>query len=95
MIIKLIIPQKYIPKEGQSTIYIKNKEEYCIVQLNGKIYAMDNLCPHQGASMGMGDIVGDEIICPLHQYRFNIKNGSCNIERFKLQKYEVEIEFDI
>jgi nitrite reductase (NADH) small subunit len=55
---------------------------------------MDNLCPHQGASMGLGEIKGEEIICPLHQYRFNIKDGSCNIERFQLEKYEVEIEFE-
>lgn len=88
---KLIVPQKYIPKEGQTSIYINSGKEYCIIHLNGKIYAIDNLCPHQGASLGLGEIKGEEIICPLHQWRFNIKTGKCSVEKYDLERYEIEI----
>lgn len=87
----LFIPKKYIPKPNQTSIYIREGKEYCIIHKEGKIYAIDNLCPHQGASLGLGEIKGDEIICPLHQWRFNIKTGQCNVENHCVERYEVEI----
>jgi nitrite reductase/ring-hydroxylating ferredoxin subunit len=88
---KLKVPEKYIPESGKSTIYIHAKHEYLILNLHNKIYAIDNLCPHQNASLGLGEIIEDEVICPLHQYRFNIKTGVCNIENFCVERYDVEI----
>ena len=87
----LKVPRRYIPKEGQSSIYIHSKQEYCIVNLEGELHAIDNLCPHQSASLGLGEIKGDEIICPLHQYRFNLKTGACNIEKYGVSRYTVEV----
>lgn len=88
---KLVIPSKYIPKENQTSIYIVSGKEYCIINQKGKIYAIDNICPHQGASLGLGDIKGNEIICPLHQWRFNFKTGACSVEKYCVERYEVEI----
>ncbi|MBL7788925.1 MAG: Rieske (2Fe-2S) protein [Chitinophagales bacterium] len=88
---KITIPQKYLPKPQQTTIYIHNGKEYCIVNLDGKIYAIDNICPHQGASLSLGEIKGEEIICPLHQWRFNVKTGACNVEKYCVDRYQVEI----
>lgn len=86
---KLSVPQKYSPKPQQTSIFIQGDKEYCIVNLNGDIYAIDNICPHQGASLGLGEIKGDEIICPLHQWRFNVKTGACSVEKYCLERYEV------
>lgn len=88
---KLKVPQKYIPKPQQTSIFIQGGKEYCIVNLKGEIYAIDNICPHQGASLGLGEIKGEEIICPLHQWRFNVKTGACSVEKYCLEQYEVEI----
>jgi len=66
-------------------------KEYCIVHQKGKIYVIDNICPHQGASLGLGDIKGDEIICPLHQWKFNFKTGTCSVEKYCVEKYEIQI----
>jgi nitrite reductase/ring-hydroxylating ferredoxin subunit len=88
---KIIVPQKYIPKPQQTSIFIQGGKEYCIVNLNEKIYAIDNICPHQGASLGLGEIKGEEIICPLHQWRFNVKTGACSVEKYGLERYEVEV----
>jgi nitrite reductase/ring-hydroxylating ferredoxin subunit len=88
---KLPLPKKYIPKSQQTSIFIQGSKEYCIVNLKGEIYAIDNICPHQGASLGLGEINGEEIICPLHQWRFNVKTGACSVEKYCLEHYEVEI----
>jgi nitrite reductase/ring-hydroxylating ferredoxin subunit len=89
---KTVLPvdAKYLPKNGQtSIIYYKNKE-ICVINQEGNYYAIDNLCPHAGASLGIGRIDGDEILCPLHEFRFNFKNGLCSVERFKTSCYIVE-----
>ncbi|MCE2962188.1 MAG: Rieske (2Fe-2S) protein [Chitinophagales bacterium] len=88
---KISVPLKYIPKPQQTSIFIQGGKEYCIVNLNGEIYAIDNICPHQGASLGLGEIKGEEILCPLHQWRFNVKTGECNVEKYCVERYEVEI----
>ncbi len=39
-------------------------------------YVFDAFCPHRGASLIQGSInPQNEIICPLHQYRFELKTG--------------------
>jgi nitrite reductase/ring-hydroxylating ferredoxin subunit len=41
-----------------------------------EFYAFSSSCPHRGASLIEGSINGiGEIICPLHNYRFDIKTG--------------------
>jgi len=89
--LKLVVPSKYLPADNQTSIFIQSGREYCIINQSGKIYALDNLCPHQGASLALGDIKGDEIICPLHQWKFNFKNGQCSVEKYSVERYEVEI----
>lgn len=88
---KIDIPSKYIPKPNQTSIYINGRKEYCIVNKDNHIYAIDNICPHQGASLGLGEIKGEEIICPLHQWRFNVKTGACNVEKYCVETFEVEL----
>lgn len=39
------------------------------------LYAFQNKCPHQGAKLKGCWIEGDKVVCPLHQYKFDVKNG--------------------
>lgn len=47
-----------------------------VVNLGGEFFAIDNVCTHAYAELSDGKIIGDEIECPLHGARFNIKDGS-------------------
>lgn len=49
--------------------------EVAIFRLEGRFYAIENTCPHRGASLGEGKLAGEEVICPLHGWQFNIKTG--------------------
>jgi len=84
------VDPKYLPKEGQTTIFYYQNQEICIINQEGNYYGIDNLCPHAGASLGLGAIKGDEILCPLHEFRFNFKNGKCSVERFETSCYKIE-----
>ena len=38
-------------------------------------YAVDDLCTHDNGPLGEGTLWGDEIECPRHGARFNVKTG--------------------
>lgn len=47
-----------------------------LVRVSRDFYAFQGFCPHRGAPLFEGSLnVMNEIICPLHQYRFDIKTG--------------------
>ena len=47
----------------------------CLINLDGEYHAINDTCTHQDASLSDGEIVGDEIECPLHGGAFNIRTG--------------------
>jgi 3-phenylpropionate/trans-cinnamate dioxygenase ferredoxin subunit len=49
-----------------SIIFIKQKSKY---------YAFKNKCPHQGKPMDNCWVENDSIVCPFHQFQFNLESG--------------------
>jgi nitrite reductase (NADH) small subunit/3-phenylpropionate/trans-cinnamate dioxygenase ferredoxin subunit len=39
------------------------------------VYAMDDMCPHMGASLGAGHVCNGLVVCPWHGWRFRINDG--------------------
>lgn len=52
-----------------------NYEPIVLINFEGDFYALGDLCTHEEASLSDGEIVGDEIECPLHGGAFEIKTG--------------------
>ena len=46
-----------------------------LYNVDGDILATSDACPHQGASLSAGCIVGDYIECPVHFALFDIRTG--------------------
>ena len=46
-----------------------------VFTLDGKYYAIEDVCTHDGGELASGELEGEEIICPRHGARFNIKTG--------------------
>lgn len=44
----------------------------------GRIFAVDNRCPHKGGPLAEGMLAGDAVVCPLHAFRFELANGTCD-----------------
>ncbi len=61
----------------QKTILLRaGKHEICLGRTEKGFFAVQNHCPHQHESLHQGWLnTLDEIICPLHFYRFNLRNG--------------------
>ena len=49
--------------------------EVLFVLTADKIFAFKNKCPHQGAKLNGCKVEHGKVICPLHQYGFNVENG--------------------
>jgi len=63
---------------------------------DGELYAIDDTCTHQDASLSDGEISGDEIECPLHGGAFNIRTGApvCFPVVVAIEKYRVRVVGD-
>jgi nitrite reductase (NADH) small subunit len=58
-------------------------------------HAIDDLCPHMGASLAEGYLEQDTVTCPWHAWRFCIKNGSWEDNpRTKVDCFDVKVEGD-
>ena len=60
---------------GEMTYVEVGDEPVCLINLDGEFYAISDVCTHQEASLSDGEIVGDEIECPLHGGAFDIRTG--------------------
>ena len=69
-------------------------KEIALYEVEGEIYATDNLCTHGAARMSDGFLEGREIECPLHQGRFDVCSGQamCAPLTENIRTYPVRIE---
>ena len=73
-----------------------------LFNLKGQFYAIDNSCTHVGGSLVSGEIIDEDVICPLHGARFNIPTGKVlgppareNISTYKIRIDGDNIEIDV
>jgi 3-phenylpropionate/trans-cinnamate dioxygenase ferredoxin subunit len=81
-------------EEGKvKTIELKG-QPIAIARYQGKIYAVDNICTHDGGHLGEGNVIQGQIQCPRHGARFNLATGLVTRMPavFGINTYEVKIE---
>jgi ferredoxin-NADP reductase len=60
---------------GQVKAVAVNGAQIALCNVDGVYYAVDDTCPHRGASLAEGDLIGRELTCPLHGAIFDVTNG--------------------
>ncbi len=45
---------------------------------SGQIFAVDNRCPHKNGPLAEGMLAGNQIVCPLHAFRYDGTTGQCD-----------------
>ncbi|MFQ5879576.1 MAG: Rieske (2Fe-2S) protein [Dehalococcoidia bacterium] len=50
-------------------------QELCLARVEGKLYAVDNRCPHLKARLSNGSLAGTVLTCPWHGSRFDLRDG--------------------
>jgi naphthalene 1,2-dioxygenase system ferredoxin subunit len=51
-------------------------KDIALYQVEGEVFATDNICTHGHARLSDGFLEGREIECPLHQGRFDVCTGA-------------------
>lgn len=69
-------------------------KDIALYEVEGEIFATDNICTHGAARMSDGFLEGREIECPLHQGRFDVCTGKalCTPLTQDIKTYPVKIE---
>ena len=46
-----------------------------LANVDGKIYAVNNVCLHRGGPLGQGPLQGKMLICPWHGWGYDVTSG--------------------
>jgi glycine betaine catabolism B len=52
-----------------------NGQNICVVNVEGKYYALGSICTHEGGPLADGTLEGYEVECPWHNSRFDVRTG--------------------
>lgn len=80
--------------QGERKIVEINGQSIAVFNLAEKFYAIENTCPHQGGSLGEGELIGGDVVtCPLHAWTFNVKTGiNTKFDSIKIRSFPVKVE---
>jgi len=80
---------------GKSKPFKVNGRLVAVFNHDGQLHAIDDMCPHMGASLSDGHVEGCEVTCPWHAWSFDIRDGSwCDNRRLKVDTYSVRVVGD-
>ena len=61
---------------GQWQVVDVDGTQIAVFNLEGKYYAIEDVCTHDAGQLTGGAVEGDEIVCPRHGARFSIRTGA-------------------
>jgi nitrite reductase/ring-hydroxylating ferredoxin subunit len=82
-----------LDENGRLIIRI-GERKICLMQHEGQFHVFDHLCPHNKHSLFEGVInFKSEVVCPLHAYRFSLRDGvECEQRTAALKIHELTFE---
>ena len=81
--------------EGQGRAFEVAGKLVAVFQEGGEYFAIDDTCPHMGASLATGQLLEGVVTCCWHAWRFCIRDGSwADNPKLKVASYDVRVEGD-
>lgn len=79
-------------KEKVGQRFIIDDVEVAVFKVDGKVYALNNICLHQKASIIYDGFIEDgKVVCPAHGWQYDLKTGKIHQGVSGLDVYEVKI----
>jgi nitrite reductase/ring-hydroxylating ferredoxin subunit len=75
---------------GDRTVVEADGREILLLRVAGQLHAFDNACPHEGNPLVDGDVLGDQLECAYHAWRFDLRTGACLHGDEPATRYTVE-----
>src|SRR5215510_2563168 len=83
---------KDVPPGEAKAIRLENGHSIALFNVEGRIYATDNQCPHMGYPLTRGAIRNGILTCDWHGRSFDLEGGGCfNNQCNNLQTFPVEV----
>lgn len=89
-----------IPKDTGKHVEVDGRE-IALFKVDGKVYAIDHLCPHSGGPLAEGGLKNKIVTCPWHGWDFDVTTGQCSFNKaianatFKVQEKGNDIYVEI
>jgi nitrite reductase/ring-hydroxylating ferredoxin subunit len=81
-----------VPAGEAKAIRLEGGRSIALFNVNGRIYATDNQCPHMGYPLTRGAVRHGILTCDWHGRSFDLEGGGCfNYECDDLQTFPVEV----
>ncbi|MGW8465951.1 Rieske (2Fe-2S) protein [Pseudomonas sp. GL-B-19] len=89
------VPAGKFPQAGGRALFEFENKSLALFNVEGELFAIDDSCPHQGASLCGGRLDGRVIQCCAHGLRFDLRSGYLlNSTQLKVPNYPVEVVDD-
>jgi nitrite reductase/ring-hydroxylating ferredoxin subunit len=82
---------------GEGRAFEIEQQVVAVFNNGGEYYAIDDMCPHMGASLATGYFETSDctVTCPWHAWRFDTRDGTwCDNRRLRVDTYRVRIVGD-
>jgi 3-phenylpropionate/trans-cinnamate dioxygenase ferredoxin component len=61
--------------QGRAEVFDVEDRKIAVFRLDDAFYAIEDICTHDGGPLADGEVEEDQVICPRHGSRFDIKTG--------------------
>ena len=82
-------------KEGSMLKAETNGKQIVLSMVEGKVYAIDEICTHEGGPLDEGELNGYDLKCPWHYAVFDVRNGKVSdatVWATNLNSYTVKVD---
>lgn len=80
-------------EDNRAKIFCIDKERIAVYRFENSLYAIHNVCKHQGGPLGEGKIIDGCITCPWHGYQYLPNNGQSPPPfKEKVSTYDVRVD---
>ena len=78
--------------DGEAKVVTVNKKDVAVFNDGGSFFAIDDCCPHAGASLAGGFVEDGIVTCPWHAWRFRLTDGAwADNPKVKTGCYKVQV----
>ena len=60
---------------GTTQRVVVDSLEILLCNVGGRLYAIEDVCTHDGGPLDQGELEGDRVVCPRHGATFDVRSG--------------------
>ena len=72
--VRVCTPGELLP--GEFRVVSDGATPIAVYNIDGGLYAIEDICTHDGGDLAGGEVFGFEVECPRHGARFDVRTGA-------------------